>query len=193
MYNTFTWYLKRILQQVAYAALLAMIALPVKAAPAISKRYQIVSGILLQLTSFTTWKNNQTKVVTLCLFGDDPFGQYIDDMLKRQPKNRAGQSIKIKRVTNANAFPIAQCNIVYTEPQNLTRMWQQLPVKHNILLVSQDQDFINQGGMVNFAYQNKRVKLEISLPAVHHAELKMSSALLKHALIVKGQPRKKFD
>lgn len=193
MSNTFTRYIKRLSQQVACIVLLAIIALPVKAAPIISKQYQIVSSFLLQLTSFTTWKNNQSNSVNICLYGDDPFGQYIDDMRKRLPKNRAGQLIKIKRLPDNDNFPIEQCNIVYTEHQHLAAMWLALPTKHHILLVSQHQDFINQGGMVNFAYQNKRVKLEVNLPAVQQAGLKMSSALLKHALIVKGQPRKSLD
>lgn len=193
MNKTFTWYVKKLSQQVACMVLFAMIALPVKATPLISKQYQIISSFLLQLTSFTTWKNNQTDSVNICIFRDDPFGQYIDDMRKRLPKNRAGQLIKIKRLPTANNFPIEECNIVYTEHQHLSAMWLELPTKHHILLVSQHQDFINQGGMVNFAYQNKRVKLEVNLPAVQEAGLKMSSALLKHALIVKGEPRKRLD
>jgi len=187
----FIRYIKQCSRQLISMMLVAMTALPVKAAPTISKQYQIVSSFLLQLTSFTVWKNNQTDFVSICIFGYDPFGQYIDEMLKRQPKNRAGQLITVKRLHAHSEFQIEQCHIVYTDQQDLMVMWQQLPAKHHALLVSQHQDFISQGGMVNFAYQNKRVKLEINLPAVQDAGLNMSSVLLKHASIINGKMLKK--
>jgi hypothetical protein len=48
-----------------------------------------------------------------------------------------------------------------------------------ILLVANDDSFINNGGMINFYQENKRVLLEISLQEVLRNQLTISSELLK--------------
>lgn len=156
--------------------------------PNVSKHHQIMAGLLLHLTSFTQWQKQDKDQVILCILGDDPFKQYINDMVKSRPKNRLGQLIVVKRPETMRNAHIRTCNIVYIDPEQIDSLWSELPKQHNILLVSHDENFISQGGMINFVRDNNKVKLEVNLPAVLAANLKLSSALLKHAKVIPGTP-----
>ncbi len=154
------------------------------AAQNIDKQYQIMAGFLLQLTSFTQWPALEDDKVHLCILGEDPFNGYIDAMVKRRPKTRMGYSILVDRIQESNITAIAQCQILYLQPAYYQSLWPNLPDNHSTLLVSNHKSFLDEGGMVNFSSQAKRIKLEVNLGAVTQAQLKLSSALLKHAKIV---------
>ena len=158
----------------------------------ISKSHQIMAGLLLHLASFTQWENLETDTIKVCLLGEDPFKTYIDKMIKRRPKNSAGQSIVLNRITDVQESKLRLCQIIYTQPQYYQKMWQAISPTEKVLLVSQSTNFITQGGMVNFSLKNKRVKLEVNLPAVKAAHLKISSELLKHAKVIYGKTHKNY-
>ena len=143
-----------------------------------------MAGFLLQLTSFTQWPALANDKVHVCILGDDPFNGYLDAMVKRRPKTRMGYTILIDRIKANDSKTIAHCQILYLQSAYYHTLWPHLPDKHSTLLVSNHKDFLNVGGMVNFAPQAKRIKLEVNLDAVAQAQLKLSSALLKHAEIV---------
>lgn len=159
----------------------------VNAAQNIDKQYQIMAGFLLQLTSFTQWPALDDNKVHVCILGEDPFNGYIDAMVKRRPKTRMGYSILIDRIQESNIVSLAHCQILYVRPAYYQTMWPHLPDTHRTLLVSNHKTFLAEGGMVNFSSQSKRIKLEVNLAAVSKAQLKLSSALLKHAEIVSSE------
>lgn len=152
----------------------------------VSKEHQIMAGFLLQLASFAQWPAPQQKHFDICIYGPDPFLGYIDSMVKRRPKNRAGQLIVIRR-SAAQTQNLNECKILFTQPSHIEELWQHIGAKHHSLLVSHSEDFIAQGGMVNFAIINKRIKLEVNLPAVKQADIKLSADLLKHAHVISGK------
>jgi hypothetical protein len=171
--------------------LLFFIAIPFAGAkPDVSKHHQIMAGLLLHLASFTQWTEQNSNSINLCILGDDRFKQYINAMIKSRPKNRAGKMIAISRSKQITKASVNSCHIIYADPKQLEQLWLALPTQHNILLVSHSKRFIAQGGMVNFVRDSSRVKLEVNLPAVLSANLKLSSALLKHANIIAGEPHR---
>ena len=163
----------------------------VSASPELSKHQQLMASFLLQLTSFTQWPSSDNPQIDVCLLGDEPFKDYIDAMVKRRPRNRAGQPIVLNRIDLEN-MTLAHCNIIFSQPAVYEQMWQALPLTHHILLVGQGHEFIEQGGMINFAVNDKRIKLEVNLSAIEQAQLKLSSELLKHAKLVTGKPRSSY-
>lgn len=152
----------------------------------VSKHQQIMAGLLLHLTSFTQWPEQSSESINLCILGDDLFENYINDIAKRRSKSRSGKAIVISRSKNITKASVDSCQMIYIAPKQLSQLWDVLPEEHNILLVSYSKNFIAQGGMINFVTDNKRVKLEVNLPAVLNAKLKLSSTLLKHAKIISG-------
>ena len=162
-------------------------SLAANAETTISKHHQIMAGFLLHLTSFTQWPAAEHLNFKLCILGEDPFKGYLDSMLKRRPKNRLGQDIVVSRIEENAIQQLSTCQLVFVHPQQYQKLWQHLSPSHTTLLVSQGRDFINQGGMINFTLDKKKVKLEVNLPAVNAAKLKISSELLKHAKVIQGK------
>ncbi len=167
------------------SALLLCMPSSVHADTLVSKQHQIMASFLLQLASFAQWPDPQSESLNLCILGPDPFKNYIDAMVKRRPKNRAGQLIVMKRLDDT-AQGINSCGIVFAQPSHYDQMWSQLLENHSVLLVSHSDHFIATGGMINFAIIDKRIKLEVNLPAVLQANIKLSSSLLKHAKVISG-------
>jgi len=155
----------------------------------ISKHQQIMAGFLLHLTSFTQWPALEHDHITLCLLTPDPFNSYVNKMVQRRPRNSQGKLI-VLNYSHAEGMNLSQCQIIYLPPEHYPTLWQNISPEQNILLVSQSKTFIEQGGMINFVQQDKRIQLEVNLPAVTAAQLKISSELLKHAKIVNVKPRK---
>jgi hypothetical protein len=179
------------------ACLLFFVSIPFTLAKHdVSKHHQIMAGLLLHLTSFTHWQEQDFESINLCILGDDLFEKYINAMVKRRPQSRSGKLIVISRSQQITETSVNTCHIIYVDPKQIEKLWSVLPTKHNILLVSQSDYFIKQGGMINFVRDSKRVKLEVNLPAVLGAKLKLSSVLLKHAKIISGEqhrPNRKVE
>ncbi|HEX4629216.1 MAG TPA: YfiR family protein, partial [Gemmatimonadales bacterium] len=53
-----------------------------------------------------------------------------------------------------------------------------------ILTVSDGDDFAERGGMIHFVTEKNRIRLKINLQAVQHANLTLSSKLLRVAELV---------
>jgi hypothetical protein len=58
-----------------------------------------------------------------------------------------------------------------------------------ILTVGETDDFIQQGGMIGFCLQGKKIRFDINLNAAQRANLKISSRLLLLAKTVIGNGR----
>lgn len=181
----------KLINQLIIVSLLSM-CLATRAEAEVAKHHQIMAGFLLHFTSFTQWKSLEDNSINLCLLGPEPFKSYINEMVKRRPKNSQGETIVLNYVDKASQNNLNNCQIIYLQPEHYQSMWQNIGAMQNTLLVSQSSEFISQGGMINFVLKNKRVKLEVNLPAVKAAQLKISSELLKHAKIIDGTPHNKY-
>lgn len=143
----------------------------------ISPKYQIIAGFVLQLTSFVHWPDPRQDIVDVCIVGQDPFRGYIDQMVDARPTNRLGQQIMVRRVTLDDNINL--CQLIYSAQNSIATVAKKINEKQAVLLVGNRDDFIEQGGMVNFYQQNKRMRLEINLPEVQRHQLAISSELLK--------------
>ena len=67
-------------------------------------------------------------------------------------------------------------------------MREDLAVLHHapVVTVSNDVDFLQQGGMIQFAMIGGAVRFSVNLDAARRAGVTLSSQLLKVALSVKG-------
>jgi hypothetical protein len=58
----------------------------------------------------------------------------------------------------------------------------------NILTVSDDPQFTRRGGMIQFVFEDNRVRFEVNLAAAQRAKLALSSELIKLATAVRRAP-----
>ncbi|MFT5089985.1 MAG: hypothetical protein ACI906_004678 [Candidatus Latescibacterota bacterium] len=146
--------------------------------------HQIKAAFLFNFANFVQWPTaalTDTTTLTIGILGDDPFGNAFTPFERRKIK---GHSLRIVRSTRLQELPI--CHVLFistSEEKHLEQIFQHLKDRP-VLTVSETPGFARTGGMINFVLQDKRVRFEINLPQTREAKLKLSSKLLKLALVI---------
>ena len=181
--RVFNGLLQALLSRSITAALMCTIlvfSLNAQAAP--SKSYQVKAGYLLHFASYVTWPDENLFRIRLCIVGDDPFGDYIDEMVAAKPQTRQGLPIVVSRKNVGEALTL--CQIVYTAEDSVSdQFWSSLNSQQHTLLVGEGDEYLYSPGMVRFFVREKYVRLEINLQRVLDAGLTISSELLKISTI----------
>lgn len=148
-----------------------------------SKSDQIKAGFLLQFASYVTWKKKDTKEINICIAGTDPFGSFIDEMVSFRPTNRHGQPIKVKHINLDDSMK--NCHIIYFKKgeykKSLSNFYTGI---ESSLLVSESDDFLENGGVVNLREIKKHIKLEINMQNAIKRNIVISPELLRVAKII---------
>lgn len=151
-----------------------------------SKLYQIKAGFLLQFASFVEWPHLDSTVIHLCIVGEDPFGNFIDNMLLTKPIARSGNSMRLVRKSVGDN--VSACQIIFITKISATKeFWRSLPSNHSILLVSEYESFTKNGGIINYYEENNRIRLEINQSLAINLNITISSELLKLARITPNE------
>lgn len=152
------------------------------AEPDIPRKYQIMAGYLLHLPSYINRPATQ-KVTNICIVGTDPFGRFIDEMIKLRAVKNKVLPIMTKRL--AVGDNISGCHLVFVPRNDVSpAFWDSIPADQPLLLVSDDPDFTRQGGIISFYTENNRIRMEINLARARELKLGVSSRLLKLTRIV---------
>ncbi len=129
-----------------------------------AKEYQVKAVFLYNFANFIRWPQtvftNQHAPFNICLVGHDPFRQSIDTIIKNEQINK--RSVKIKRLKNMRNVGI--CQILYvsqSEAANLTVILNFVR-KFPILTVSDINNFVIKGGMIQFFKHRKRIRFSIA-------------------------------
>jgi hypothetical protein len=134
---------------------------------------------------FVEWpgaeRNAPSAPIRICIVGTDPIRTMLGELSIRKIRERQIQVDHMKELEG-----LRDCHLVYISrseefvlPQVL-RQFEGVPV----LAVSDIPQFAHKGGMIGFATEDSRVKVEISRGAVLQAGLKVSAKLLEIARIV---------
>jgi hypothetical protein len=188
-----SWASDVIRNALALGSLLAFLggANPGRGAEPAFTEYQVKALFLLNFTRYVEWPaasfaETNTPIV-IALYGEDKFG----DELKKAVESKlvAGRTIVIRPVENDDEA--AKCHLLYLNVSDKKRLGEILAKVKGlpVLTVGQTDQFMEQGGMINFVKKEGRVRLEINLDAARQANLQISSKLLSVADVVKGKPK----
>lgn len=152
---------------------------------ATTKEQAVKAGFIYNITKFTVWPNDtyEDEVFNLCLFGDDNLGGGLEALYG---KLVSGKPIVLRR--NLSDSDLRRCHIAFIakdSPNNIQKTLNRLR-NFPLLTVSDNPDFINQGGMIGLVRDGRRVGFEVDLKAVKAARLHIGAQLLKLAKKVKG-------
>ncbi|HXN41013.1 MAG TPA: YfiR family protein [Myxococcaceae bacterium] len=153
--------------------------------------YEVKATFLYNFGRFVRWPQDQwgdsTTPFLLCILGEDPFGRLIDQMV-------AGRSVQDRRLAVKrmnSAVEASRCHVLFisrSERANLDRILKTIDGK-SVLIVSEFDDFLERGGIINFRLDRKNVRFDINVTAAESRKLKISSQLLRHAVKVVGRPQ----
>ncbi len=155
--------------------------------------YQVKAAFLFNFAKFVDWPPNSfaspQSPFLICILGNDPFGQAIDETLRGQ--SIGGRRVAVQRVRDASELRHCQMAFISsTEQRHLDSILQAVQGA-NVLLVGESPGFAAAGGAIQFEMQDDRVRFSINPDAAARAGLRVSSKLLSLATIVHDADEKR--
>ena len=157
-------------------------------AETLAEEYQLKAAFLYNFAKFVTWSPRTDQeigsVFVIGIFGEDPFGSDIDELLANKMVN--DKRIEVRRYHTLE--DIEPCHILFINPAEVHRL--DAIMAHlkgiSVLTVSESSAFRQKGGMINLVMENKKVRFEINKQATDRTGLQLSSQLLKLAKTVES-------
>jgi hypothetical protein len=155
---------------------LLVVALPAGAdAQEASLEYRVKAAFLLNFTRFIDWPSAATGdggPLTICVAERNPFGAALASTAAGETSG--GRPIATIIVDN----DVTPCQVLFV-PRGVSAARHLRRVGDRpVLTVGEADDFIEQGGVVNFVLEAGRVRFEINPKAAERHQLKVSSRLL---------------
>lgn len=146
-----------------------------------SIEYQIKAAFIANFIAFTQWPENITNPITLCLYGEDYFGDHLDQL---QNKPKANYQIQIQRINNLNQ--VDSCQSLFISKSSIDQLEYILDYLENrtVLTIADSPNAAKQGIAINMDINNEKITFEINLRAARNANLNISSKLLQLAISV---------
>jgi len=152
----------------------------------------VKAAFLYRFASYVEWPPDAPSApFVIAVVGDEGVAQQLDALLPRMSVH--GQPVEVRRVTRASDLDGVHILYVGPGPMTRTRSLRAAAASRPVLLVTDDQDGINGGGVINFIETNRNVRFEISLLAADRARLRIDSALLSVAARVERRPQAAND
>lgn len=147
--------------------------------------YEVKAGFLYQFTQFVDWPVNpsfeDSAPFELCIVGANPFGEVLRSI---EVQKVGSHPVAVRPQTNWK--DAGTCEMVFisaSEQRSMKKILRELSGKP-VLTVSETSDFIEQGGMINFTSEGRKIRFEINQQSAERNGLKISSKLLKLAVRV---------
>lgn len=143
--------------------------------------YDLKAAYLLNFANYVEWPS-PPKPVTLCVYGNNPFKAATIDTLLKAKAGHIAAVFKYPRQSEQ----LAECNILYLAQSEQDNFGKTIALLHDapVLIVTDIQDGLPQGSMINLITESNRLRFEINVNTVLASKLKISSKLLKLAKIV---------
>ena len=164
---------------VVVAVLATLLSTQLSAAPT---EYQVKAAFVFNFAKFVEWPGVQADPFTICVFGTDPFDGALDSIVTERGLN--GRTVDVRRVAPVSSG--RECNIAFLAASESTKMDEFLAHfgRRGVLTVSDATGFAGRGGMIELLLERGRVRLVINIEAAVHANLKISSQLLRLARVI---------
>ena len=191
----------RAFARLAVAALLAGAACgSASAQQAVYDANQVKAAFLYHFGTYVQWPAapaRSTDTITIAVLGDPAVAAQLAQFLPgRRIEERPVQVRPLARIED-----LGDAEVLFIGRQQNARLAQLIAAvaRRPTLLVTDAEDGLDRGAMVNFQLVDERVRFEISVPRAEEAGLTLSSRLLSAALRVEtsdccwpAEPREDF-
>src|SRR5262249_39412848 len=141
---------------------------------------QVKAAFLLNFPKYVVWpptafSSSDSPIVVGILESDEVAGEFA---AMSEGKVVDGHPIKLVRIASDSQY--RECQILFVGSAAARKLPQILSALHgtNVLVVGEDEDFAERGGMINLARHERRIVIEVNLDAIHQSQLKVSSKLM---------------
>ena len=154
--------------------------------------YEIKAGLIYNIISFIEWPESYASEsgdsLTIGILGENPFGEAFKQV---EGKPISGKKLFIKELKKgASDSTIFQCQALFisaSEKDNTADIFRLLSHRP-VLTISDFKGFVDQGGMISFIEQNKKIRFEINDYSAKNSGLKIPSSVKRLAVRVIGGP-----
>ena len=144
--------------------------------------YAVKAAYLYNFAKFTEWPNTeQPGSLTVCLYGKDPFGGFLDEAVRG--KQAHGLPVLIRRLPAGDEH-LDGCQVLFFSSTARIESALSRLQGRSILTVGESDDFSERGGMIGLVVDHGSVRFDINLAAIAAARLQMSSRLIEIGRVV---------
>lgn len=153
------------------------------------KEYQVKAELLANFAAFVKWPDGTfvttNSPVVIGVVGKDPFDRFLEKAV--QAPGRPGRLLKWRRVTTDTEMRECQVLFVSSSERRRLREIRDRLKGVPVLTVGETDDFLDQGGIINFMLKGQSVRFEISVASAQAAGLRVDAQLLGVASAVRGK------
>jgi hypothetical protein len=158
------------------------------AEPKLPTEYQVKAAFLYNFLKFVEWPEGRSPVsdaaIPLCILGNDPFGNIMDDFKDKQV---AGKKVVISQIRSASGIRDCQALFISGSEKVDVEAIAELASGLQILTIGDTERFAQKGVIINMYMDNNKVRFEINIDASKKAGLRIDSRLLNLATIVRSK------
>jgi hypothetical protein len=145
----------------------------------VTSEYEVKAAYLLNFARFVEWPAPQpgqgNEPFSICIVGDDPFHGALERLVAGEAVG--GRPINVRRLSRWQE----PCRILFVSRSSRDTFRILLQTGRGVLTVGEAPGFLNDGGMINFVVEDRKVKFEVSLKAATESTVRISSRLLSVA------------
>jgi hypothetical protein len=145
----------------------------------------VKAAMIYNFAQFIEWPESSLKSSSgpfvIGVFGEDPVESVLEDTLKGETFER--RAVQVRRLSAPN--DARQCDILFvssSEKKRTAEILESIRGK-GTLTIGDTEDFISLGGMIAFTKQGNKIRFQINPDAAARSGLKISSKLLRLAIV----------
>lgn len=152
-----------------------------------SREYKIKAACLVNFATFVTWPaaafSQPDSPLVIAVLGADPFGAALEQAIGADLIQ--GRPVVVKRFQRLEE--VTPCHVLFIALSENDRLARTLKHRNvaGALTVGEAPQFATSGGMIRFTTKGEQVHFEINVDAMERARLKVSSKVLKLAIVIK--------
>lgn len=150
---------------------------------------KVKAAMLVNFVAFADWPESAFpeagSPIVVAVLGKDSIGRDLEQVLER--KTAKGRRMIFKRVLADS--DVRGCHVLFFPSSERRRVRDTIERlgKASVLTVGETDDFLDQGGVVNFVLKDGSVRFEINLKPAQSSGLKLDANLVKIAESVRGK------
>jgi hypothetical protein len=150
----------------------------------------VKAAFLFHFAQFVEWPREVLDVggapLTYCTVGEDPFQGALEATLNG--KRIDTHPLQVRHFKQIQDVQGCQVLFIGTQKKPIADLLAALE-SSPVLTVGDSEHFVEQGGMIGFCLEDKKMRFEINLRAAENAKLKVSARLLALAKDVIRGPK----
>lgn len=143
--------------------------------------YKLKAVYLFNFVRYVDWPEtafvNDESPLIIGVLGDDPFGKFLDETVAGEVLGN--RKMEVRRYRHVSE--IDDCHLLYVSRSEAVRQKSILArlKGRSILFVSDMENFLENGGAIQFFTEKNKIRFRINVESVKDARLSISSKLLQ--------------